>query len=57
MNLKCTRRQENLQNVKLHDLCPLLYMIRMFKSRMNLAGNVTRMAEDNGTHSFLENPK
>jgi hypothetical protein len=57
MNIKCTRKQENLQNVKLHDLCPSLHTIMTFKSRVNLAGNVMRMVEDNGIHSFCRNPK
>ena len=46
-----------MQNVKLHDLCPSLHMIRMFKSRMNLAGNVTRVAKYNGIHSFCRKPE
>jgi hypothetical protein len=57
VNLKCTRRQENLQNVKIHELCPSLHMIRMFKSRVNLAGNVTRMAVDNGILRVCIKPK
>ena len=36
---------------------PSLHTITMFKSWMYLAGNVTRMAEDNGIHSLRRKPK
>lgn len=46
-----------MQNVKPHDLRPSLHMIRVFKSRMNMAGNVKRIAEYNDMHSFCRKPK